>query len=184
MLPFLDSKTGVLLVLLLAAAFSDIRSRRVPNALVFGGALYALLYHALSAEGGIPFALGGVAVGLGGLLPLYLLCAMGAGDVKLMAMVGAFLGAPATFGALLSTLVAGGVLAVALALASGRFLPMLGNLLALCRGTLLGLGTGVGGLTVLPGPSAGRMPYAVAIAGGTTAYLVLAQLGLPGAASW
>jgi hypothetical protein len=48
------------------------------------------------------------------------------------------------------------------------------------RGTMLTLATGVGGLAVHEGPSAGKMPYGVAIAAGTIGYLVLAQLGLIG----
>jgi len=167
----LDPRLGALVVLLVAAAVSDVKTRRIPNALVFAGALYGLAWHAFF-ESGVFTALGGLAVGLGGLLPLYLLRVMGAGDVKLMAMAGAFLGASDAFGAVLATLVAGGVLAVALTLATGRFAAMLRNVLAVCRGTMLSLATGVSGLAVHDGPSAGRMPYAVAIAAGTIVYLV------------
>ena len=176
-----DPRLGVLAVLLVAAAVSDVRTHRIPNALVFGGALYGLAYHAffppVPGEAGILVALGGLGVGLAGLLPLYLLRVMGAGDVKLMAMAGAFLGASGAFCALLATLVAGGVLAIAFTLATGRVVAMLRNVLAVCRGTMVSLATGVGGLAVHDGPSAGRMPYAVAIAAGTIAYLIAVQFG-------
>lgn len=177
-------RTGVLMVLLLIAAVIDVRSSRIPNWLVFGGALYGLIYNCISPlyarDIGILFALGGLAVGLAALLPAYLFRVMGAGDVKLMAMVGAFLGASATVGAVLATLIAGGVLAIALAAWSGRLIRMLRNVAAMSRGTVLTLGTGVTGLTVHDGPSAGKMPYGLAIAVGSIAYLVLSQLGFVG----
>jgi prepilin peptidase CpaA len=171
-------RTGVLLALLIVAAVSDAKTGRIPNWLVFGGALYAVGYNAFfplyPSDIGVLFALGGLAVGLIALLPAYLFQVMGAGDVKLMAMVGAFLGTWSTVGAVLSTLIAGGILALALALWSARLARMLHNLV-LTLGT-----TGIGGLAARDGPSAGRMPYGVAIAAGTIGYLIFAQLGLIG----
>jgi prepilin peptidase CpaA len=84
----LHPRTGVLIGLLTTAAVSDVRTGRIPNWLVFSGALYALAYNALyPRDMGILFALGGLSVGLVALLPGYLLRVLGAGDVKLMAMV-------------------------------------------------------------------------------------------------
>jgi prepilin peptidase CpaA len=178
----LSPRTGVLMALLLIAAISDIRTGRIPNWLVFGGALYALVYNAFyppyPRDIGILFALGGLAVGLAALLPAYFLRVMGAGDVKLMAMVGAFLGTWATVAAVLATLIAGGVLAVALAHRSSHLIRMLHNVAMMFRGTMLTFATGVSGLTIQGGSSAGRMPYGVAIALGTIGYLLLEQLGL------
>lgn len=180
----LSPRTGVLIALLLIAAVIDIKTGRIPNWLVFGGALYALVYNTMSPlyarDIGILFALGGLAVGLVALLPAYLFRVMGAGDVKLMAMVGAFIGAWATVGAVLATLVAGGVLALALAMWAGRTVRLLRNVAAVSRGTMVTMATGIGGLAVHAGPSAGKMPYGVAIAVGTIAYLVLSQLGFVG----
>lgn len=178
----LSQRTGVLMMLLVIAAVSDMRTGRIPNWLVFGGALYALVYNAFfplyPRDIGILFALGGLGVGLVAFLPLYLLRVMGAGDVKLMAMVGAFLGASATVGAILATLIAGGVLAIAFALCSGRLVRVFRNVTMMFRGTMLTFATGVGGLTITGGASAGKMPYGIAIAVGTIGYLVLEQLGL------
>ena len=178
----LDRRLGVLMALLVAAAISDSRTGRIPNWLVFAGAAYGLVYNALfplfPRDIGILFALGGLVVGLGVLLPMYALRVMGAGDVKLMAMVGAFLGASATFSAALATFIAGGVLAIAVAVCTGTVARMIRNVAMMFRGTMLTFATGVGGLTVHGGPSAGKMPYGVAIAIGTIAYLILAQLGL------
>jgi Flp pilus assembly protein, protease CpaA len=175
---------GVLMLLLVFAAISDIKTGRIPNWLVFGGALYGIVYNTLFPlyrhDIGILFALGGLALGLAALLPVYLFRALGPGDVKLMAMVGAFIGAKATFGAVLSTFLVGGLLAVAIALWSRRLSRMVGNVTMMFRGTMLTFATGMGGLTGHDGPSAGRMPYGVAIALGTIAYLTLTHLGLIG----
>jgi prepilin peptidase CpaA len=181
----LSPRTGVLLALLIAAAVSDSKSGRIPNWLVFGGALYAVVYSAFipvyPRDIGALLALGGLAVGLAAFLPAYLFRIMGAGDVKLMAMVGAFLGPWSTVGAVLSTLIAGGVLALALALSWGRLGRMVHNLAMICRGPVLTLSTtGTGGTVTTDGPSAGRMPYGIAITVGTIAYLAFSQLGLIG----
>jgi prepilin peptidase CpaA len=162
----------------------DIRTGRIPNWLVFGGALYALAYNSLfpfyPKDNGTLLALQGLAVGLGAFLPFYVFRAMGAGDVKLMAMVGAFLGLWPAVHAVLATLVAGGVLAVVLAVRSGRLSRVLENVAMMCRGTMLTVATGVGGLAVIESPAAGTMPYGAAIAAGSIGYLLLAQLGFLG----
>ena len=162
----LSPRTGVLMVLLLIAAVIDVRTGRIPNWLVFGGALYAIAYNSFfpvyPKDVGFLFAVYGLGLGLAAFLPLYALRAMGAGDVKLMAMVGAFLGTWLTIGAVLGTLLAGGALALFLVLRSGHLVRM--------------LAPGVGGLAVHDGASAGKMPYGVAIASGTLGYLLLKQL--------
>jgi prepilin peptidase CpaA len=174
----LNPRTGVLVGLLTVAAVSDVRKGRIPNWLVFGGALYALAYNALYPDIGILSALGGLSVGLVALLPGYLLRVLGAGDVKLMAMVGSFVGTWAAVEAVLASLITGGMLAVVMSLYSGRLLLMLRNVVALFRGTVLTFATAPGGLTIQGGGSAGRMPYGLAIALGTISYLVLEQLGM------
>lgn len=119
-----SARTGVLMALLVLAAVLDVKTGRIPNWLVFGGIVYALAYNAFfplyPRDIGILFGLAGLAVGLLAFLPLYLLRAMGAGDVKLMALVGAFIGSIATIASVLATLLAGGVLAAVLALRSRR----------------------------------------------------------------
>ena len=175
-------RTGVLIGFLSIAAISDVRTGRIPNWLVFTGVLYALAYNALypvyPRDIGILFALGGLLVGLVALLPGYLLRVLGAGDVKLMAMVGSFIGTWAAVEAVLASLVAGGILALVLSLYSGRLPLMLCNVAALFRGAVLTFATVPGGLTVQGGRSAGRMPYGLAITLGTIAYLILEQLGV------
>ncbi len=122
--------------------------------------------------------LAGLGLGLLLFLPLYLLRAMGAGDVKLAAMIGAILGPGDTFYAMLASMIVGGVLAVGYVLAKGTAAKMLRNLAALFQ---LGFLSVIGGtkpqLQIAGGSSAGKLPYGVSMAIGTIGYLVLRQLG-------
>jgi prepilin peptidase CpaA len=179
------SLAWICLALLLAAAvWHDVRSHRIPNRLVVSGFLLGLMINGLLPQltampvgqmGGLGWgsSLLGGAIGLAVLLPMYLMRALGAGDVKLMAMVGAFVGPEAVLGAAVATLVAGGVLALAAALHGRVAGLMLRNLRTMLTSSAVQLGAGeapqIAGLAV----SAGKLPYAVAIAAGTVAYLAL-----------
>lgn len=91
-----DSKTlfiAAVVVATLAAASTDVRSRRIPNWLTVPIFVLGLLYHTLvGGLAGLGNSLAGFAVGLGLLLVPWLLGGGGAGDVKLMAAVGAWFG--------------------------------------------------------------------------------------------
>lgn len=160
---------------LLGAVASDLRSRRVPNTLVVYGTLLGLSFQALAPAGsGLfpgsePGLLAGLLGGLAGLalfLPLYVLRIMGAGDVKLVAMTGVWLGAQGALNATLWTLVAGGVLALAAALSSGVLRQVGRNVLWIVRAGVLRTAS-QGMLVQTPAQATGRLPYAVAIAAGT-----------------
>ncbi len=105
----------------LVASIVDIRSRRIPNWLT---ATMAGIGIGLAASGTSGVSLGaslaGFALGLALMMPGHALGATGAGDVKLMAAVGAIVGPALVVSAFLFTAVAGGVLAVAIALRRRR----------------------------------------------------------------
>lgn len=174
-----DPRTGMLIALLIAAAWSDYGTGRIPNPLVFGGALVGLAYAALvppirsTPVEALLMAAAGLGCGLLALLPFYLLRAMGAGDVKLMAMTGAFLGFPDALAAVVASFLAGGALSLAYLASRGELRRAVTNLGA------LGLLVSSGNAPVLDSrSSAGTMPYGIAIAAGTIGYLLLRQLGV------
>jgi prepilin peptidase CpaA len=158
----------------LAACVTDLTARRVPNVLTLGAAAGAFGYF-LAGPGG-PAALGWSVVGFlaGGLifLPLFALRGMGGGDVKLLAALGAWVGpVPIVWVALYAAL-AGGVMAIIVALSRGylrQAVTNVGSLLTFWR--VSGLGPHPA-LTIDSAASA-RLPYAVPIAAGLMVMLWL-----------
>jgi prepilin peptidase CpaA len=110
-------------LILVEAAVIDGMKLRVPNWLTFhlviGGLIYAAWGHGVP---GFLWGLAGVAVGLATLLPLYAIGGMGAGDVKLMAGVGAWVGPVVTLWAFTTSAVVGGLMAVAMVAWSGEYI--------------------------------------------------------------
>lgn len=175
-----DPRTGVLIAALVLASWSDVRTGRIPNELVYSGMAVGLAYNTLSPVqgGGLLWSLQGLGTGLALLLPFYAIRIMGAGDVKLMAMAGAFLGFRDTLWALLASLLAGGVLSMAFVIRDGAFRRLFANLALMAQGAAIG--NPLRATTADSRVSVGTLPYGVAIAAGTIGYLVLRQLGFVG----
>jgi prepilin peptidase CpaA len=173
-----EIRFALVIVLVLIAMGFDLKSRRIPNWLVVSGLLISLAFQTLAPSGmGIAEWSSGLAVGFFIFIPLYILRAMGAGDVKLMAAVGGFFGASAAFAAVLLTLAAGGLLGLAYALLSKRGRILLANLRFMATDLVVRTSMGEVPQTAAPVQSAGQMPYAVAIAAGTLLQIGLAHSG-------
>ena len=97
-------------VTLIVAAWIDGRQLRVPNWMTYPMVATGLLFNGLVHV-----------VGLLCLLPLYAVGGMGAGDVKLMAGIGAWLGATVTFYAFCVSTVVGAVMAIVMVLYKRSF---------------------------------------------------------------
>jgi prepilin peptidase CpaA len=85
---------AVFTLLLLLAALGDVRTRRIPNRLVVTTALMGILYSTVTVGPlwGPLKGIEGLVAGLAFWLPFYALGWLGAGDVKLVAAAGAWLG--------------------------------------------------------------------------------------------
>ncbi len=103
-----------LLAVVLVSSVTDLTWHRIPNLLLLSALLVATMLR-ISDEGfaGIISGISGLIVGLAFLMPLYALGSMGAGDVKLLGVVGFFLGPWGAFVAGIATLIAGAVLGLA-----------------------------------------------------------------------
>ncbi len=173
MVPGFGSSQLAVLVLGAIAAWCDIRTRHIPNLLTFGVAVAAIAYGLMTQGlGGGVSSVGGWLVGCALFLPFFVLGGMGAGDVKLLAAIGGWLGPRDAFMTGLYAAIAGGVMALALALATGY----LGQ--ALRNTTMLLSHWRVFGLSRLPALTLAeahghRLPYAFPIAAGTLAAIWL-----------
>jgi prepilin peptidase CpaA len=119
----------LLVALILAAGAYDIRYRRIPNWLTISGVLAGLAMNSFLYQGwaGFRLSLLGLAVGFGSYFILYLLRAMGAGDVKLMAAIGAMVGLADWFGIFVITAIIGGVVGLGLVASRGRLQKTIWN---------------------------------------------------------
>jgi len=173
----------VLLVLIvITAAFFDYRHRRVPNWLSLTGVLtgVGLNYFLDQPPTDLSNSLKGFGVAFVIYFVLYLLRAMGAGDVKLMAAVGAIVGLWNWIGILVLTSIFGGVAAIVLVSKTGRV-----------RSTFRNIWTILRSLTHRQAPyesnpeldvrneQAVRLPHAVTIAFGAMGFLIAAYIWAP-----
>ena len=168
-----DVARVVAIVIALIACVTDLRSQRIPNVLTFGGALAGLIFHSLSGGGnGLLLSAAGWAVGAAVFMIPFALGGMGAGDVKLVAALGAWLGPMDTVWLGMYSAVAGGVAALVLALARGYLRKALSNVGLLLRYWSI---AGIRPLheVSLAGSGGPRLAYAVPVFGGLVATLWL-----------
>jgi prepilin peptidase CpaA len=105
--------TITLVAALTVATITDLKSQRIYNWLTFPLMLAGLIAHSIyGGFDGLLMSAGGFGIGLGAMIIPFFLGMMGAGDVKLMAGVGAWLGTDVTIWAFLFTCIAGGGYAI------------------------------------------------------------------------
>ena len=171
----------VLFALVLTAGVVDVKTRRIPNWLVLTGlGLGIALNSLLLGWSGLKLSLSGAGLAFAVYFVFYLLRAMGAGDVKLMAAVGALAGPKGWLAVFFFTAIAGGIVAFTLLLAKGRF-----------KQTLLNVSIMLHQLSRFQAPyhateeldvrsgKALRLPHGATIALGTIVYLAAGLLHHP-----
>jgi prepilin peptidase CpaA len=155
------------------ACISDLRTRRIPNVLTFSAAGGALVFHLFTGGwNAAGFSLAGYVAGLLLFFPLFALRGMGAGDVKLLAAVGAWIGPAQVTVAALATSIAGAIIALVIAVGYRYLTTALRNVWLLLAHWRV---TGVRPLDAvsLEGGTGPRLAYAVPIAIGTVVTLWL-----------
>jgi len=175
-----------LLLLLCIAAYQDYRSYCISNILIISGALLGVVLNIFLPSGiGLFESIAGWGVGLLLLLPLYMLRVMGAGDIKLMAMVGTFIGPQAILISMFYILIAGGILSICVAIHRGVLKYMLYNVLAIPTKFIVNLFTPKYKrssnsflFSRVSNVAPVKIPYAIAIAIGTAIFLAVHQSAL------
>jgi prepilin peptidase CpaA len=179
--PTLSGAGQVLLGILVAtAAVFDIRSRRIPNWLVLSGIIVGVTWNVYtSGWSGLGRSAAGLGLGFALYFPLYLIRARGAGDVKLLAAVGAIAGPFNCVWIFLSTAILGGVIALLLLTVRGRLQKTLYNVAVIMRDLLQFRAPYKSSEELDVTSSKGlRLPHGAMMAVGTIAFIVAAQRGL------
>ncbi len=156
--------TVLLAAVLVLAVWFDVRENRIPNWLTAGGFVCALVIRATLGLDHLGTGIAGAGVGLALGVALFAIGAMGAGDGKLLAAVGAFFGLDLFLKSLPLVGAFGGLLALAVTLSKGtliatllRFRELLFYVVSFGR---------IGSRRTLEMPGAVTVPYGVAVAAG------------------
>ncbi len=186
----LHSITGVGLLMIIAAiCVSDARQRRIPNLLVLSGLLVASGFHAIAPAGrgvfvhhlagglGLREALLGAVICFGFFLVLHLMRVMGAGDVKLMAFMGALFGASESANLILAVLLCGGLLSLSRMFQADRRHRVMANLRLIVMERIASP-TGGAALFDPEKDTVERLPFALAICSAAVLLAIAQQKGL------
>jgi len=118
----------VLLTVAIMGGWADLRNRRIPNWLNLSGVVLGIGLNLFFLQGpGFKLAAGGLGLALLIYLPLYMIRAMGAGDVKFMAAIGTFVGPENWLGVFLVTAILGGIASLCLVAARNRLQVTISN---------------------------------------------------------
>jgi len=182
----------VLILLLAVSCVSDWRERRIPNALCVTGLTAAVVFHGLAPGGaGLfdPFLPGGLGLReslLGAVVALALLILpysrgwVGAGDTKLMAAVGGFVGLAALPAVLLGVMLSAGALALIYALLDRQLLAVSARIAGWLRWRGSVAMNASADRTARARVSAPRLPLALAIFSGVGGYALATHYNLLG----
>lgn len=161
----------LLLVMIIVCLYTDLKERKIYNAMLLPGFILGILLNMISnGWAGLLTAVQGFLLGLGLLLLPFLLNGIGAGDVKLLAVIGAIKGTEFVFYTFLGTALAGGLIALGIVLFQGRLGKVLGNL---GKGLIILFTSRFRVVAFEDSSEQNLFPYGVAIAAGVLASYVI-----------
>jgi len=115
----------LVIMVVVGAAVTDFRWQKIPNLITFPSMVVGIVGHGVvHGWDGLSFSLSGLGLGLVLLLGFYAMGGMAAGDVKLMAAVGSFLGPVNVFLVFLMTAILGGFYSIGMMIQSLGFRGM------------------------------------------------------------
>jgi prepilin peptidase CpaA len=168
-------------ITLVVAAVIDGLKLKVPNWITFpmivSGWVYSATLSPFAGWEGLMYSLVGTAVGLGLLLPLYAIGGMGAGDVKLLAGVGAWVWGTTTLYAFVVSAIVGGAIALVMVVAKQSWYKHQTQFWMICNEILTVKDPEkLAAIAAERKPTMMLLPYGIPIAIGTIAYFVAAGM--------
>lgn len=158
----------ILFVVLLISVYTDLRFQKIYNGVLFPAALLSLAIHLVNnGLAGLIYSFKGLILGLGLFFIPFILGGLGAGDVKLLALVGVIKGAGFVFTSFLLTAFIGGIIAAVLLLVKGRLFKAIYEIFISMRVLLFSRFTVWNFASLETGEYSLVFPYGVAIALGT-----------------
>jgi prepilin peptidase CpaA len=129
----------LLIPLAIIISYYDVRYRRIPNAFVLATLVAGVAMNAIfGGLQGVAASFAGCALGFALMFMLHVFGAMGAGDVKLFAAIGAVTGAQLIIPTFLVVILTGGLLAVVSIIRSGMVMTTMHRVLQIFVGMLPG----------------------------------------------
>ncbi|PYI55875.1 A24 family peptidase [Paenibacillus flagellatus] len=117
---------AALILLLLASLYHDVKRCKIPNRYTAGGTVFGIVFHAWSGGwNGLAASATGFAAGFGLLLAVYVVGAVGAGDVKLFGAIGAIAGAPFAINGAINSILFAGAIGLIIVAKRGELAPRL-----------------------------------------------------------
>ena len=171
----------VVSVTLVVAAIIDGFKLKVPNWITFpmiiSGWVYSAVLSPYAGWEGLMYSVVGTFVGLGLLLPAYAIGGMGAGDVKLLAGVGAWVWGTATVYAFAVSAVVGGIIAVLMVVLRRKWFKHQAQFWMICNEILTVKDPEkLAAIAAERKPTMMLLPYGIPIAIGTIAYFAIAGM--------
>jgi len=185
------ANNALLLMLVAASGFFDLKERKIPNKITFTGILIGILFNIITGGWmGLLQSLLGMFAGLAIFFLPFVMGGMGAGDVKLMGAIGALMGWEFSLMTALYSAIVGGVMVIIHLLYTGKlretFKKMLYSLINLLFQFVSRLGYNETVYKVHKKFSKNGhdykkvyIPYGVAIAGGAVLVLIAYKQGFP-----
>lgn len=130
---------SLLIPLAVIISYYDVRYRRIPNAFVLATLAAGIAMNAIFAGlPGVAASVGGCALAFVLMFTLHVFGAMGAGDVKLFAAIGAVTGAPLVLPTFIVVILTGGLLAIVSIVRAGILITTMHRVLQIFVGMLPG----------------------------------------------
>ena len=161
--------------MVLGSVYSDLKWRKIPNYLTLPAIVLGLVLNLLDKSwNGLAFSFLGFLIGLALFFLPFALGGMGAGDVKFLSAIGAFLGAKAVFNVFLYAGLAGGIIALYYIITQKKVRQTIKNLWLFLKYILFFRSPEIGaGLFKNP---VGHIPYGLAVGMGTIGYLICGRI--------